>query len=53
MNMKRANVYFSEWQVKAISFLSRRTGLKPAEIMRRALDIGLKQILKEESDNDI
>jgi hypothetical protein len=42
MNLKRTTVFLTEKQVAALGKESQKTGAKPAEIMRRALDAYLK-----------
>lgn len=42
MNLKRTTVFLSEKQVKALETESQKTGARPAEIIRRALDAYLK-----------
>jgi Ribbon-helix-helix domain len=39
--MKRVNVYLTEQQIAALQQLSKQTGLKFAELMRRMIDEGI------------
>jgi len=43
LTMKRKNVHLTEAQIKSIQQLSKETGLKPAEIIRRAIDAYIKK----------
>ena len=40
--MKRTTIWLSEQQVKQLAKLSKKTGIKQAELIRRFLDAGLK-----------
>jgi predicted DNA-binding protein len=40
--MKRTSTFLTEPQLKALAELSKRTGMKQAEIIRRAIDVLLK-----------
>lgn len=41
--MKRRNMHFSDEQLVALNSLSRKTGLSVAELVRRAVDIFIRQ----------
>ncbi len=41
--MKRSTVWLTEAQIKRLTELSRRTGLKVAELIRRFIDEGLNR----------
>ncbi len=44
--MKRTNIHLTEQQRKKIYLLSKKTGLKAAEIVRRAIDFYLDKVKK-------
>jgi len=41
--MKRVNFHLTEQQIRALQEMSRKTGLKVAELIRRAIDRFLKR----------
>ncbi len=41
--MKRTTIWLSQPQVEKLAKLSKRTGLKVAELIRRFIDAGLKK----------
>jgi hypothetical protein len=47
--MKRISMFLSESQLKALRSLSKRTGLKVSELVRRFIDEGLKREEKQKS----
>lgn len=43
MSMKKFNHYLAERQIQKLNALSRHTGLSVSELLRRAIDEGLKE----------
>jgi len=41
--MKRVSLFLSEAQIRQLAALSKKTGLKVAELIRRYIDEGLKK----------
>jgi hypothetical protein len=41
--MKRTTIWLSDEQVKLLARLSKKKGIKTAELLRRLLDIGLEK----------
>jgi hypothetical protein len=46
--MIRKQVHITDWQKEVLEIMAKNTGLKAAEILRRALTLGLKILQKEE-----
>jgi hypothetical protein len=42
--MKRVSMFLSEVQIAALKKLSKRTGIKASELIRRFIDKGLKKV---------
>jgi predicted DNA-binding protein len=42
-DMKRTTIWLSDLQVKALAKLSKKTGIKIAELIRRFIDEGLER----------
>jgi len=40
--MKRTTIWLTDAQVKALAKVSKKTGMKQAELIRRFIDVGLK-----------
>jgi predicted DNA-binding protein len=43
VDMKRTTIWLSEQQIQQLTKLSKRTGIKVAELIRRFIDVGLKR----------
>ena len=43
-SMKRVSMFLSEVQIAALKKLSKRTGIKASELIRRFIDKGLKKV---------
>jgi len=47
-HMIRKQFHITDWQKEVLEIMAKNTGLKAAEILRRALTLGLKILQKEE-----
>lgn len=47
--MKQVNYYLPEQQIKALKDQSKKTGISVSEIIRRAIDLWLKQQKKDDT----